>query len=287
MVELPAALRWIEGSVDGRAWIDALPRRVAACSANWGLSLDAPYKDSFVSIVYPATRRDGPPAVLKIQYPHRESDHEHEALRLWDGNGAVRLLEYDLEHHALLLERCVPGDRLSTVPGEEALNVYSQLLPRLWIPAGAPFTSLSDEAATWIGDLPAIWERSGRPIEVNLLDLAIDSLERLRTTQGQQVLLHQDLHADNVLRAEREPWLVIDPKPLLGEREFSLAPIVRAAELGHSRVEVVRRLDTLATNLGLDRERARRWAFGQTVAWGCESGYQSQHMEVARWLAEA
>jgi len=88
-------------------------------------------------------------------------------------------------------------------------------LPRLWISAGAPFTSLDDEAAGWIASLPASWERAGHPVDVRLLDLALESLERLRTTQGPQVLIHQDLHAGNILRATREPWLVIDPTPLV------------------------------------------------------------------------
>ena len=88
------------------------------------------------------------------------------------------------------------------------------------------------------------------------------ALEELAPTQGEQVLIHQDLHADNVLAAQREPWLVIDPKPLVGEREFSLAPIIRSVELGHSRRAVVERLDRLSSELGLDRERARGWATG-------------------------
>ena len=69
-------------------------------------------------------------------------------------------------------------------------------------------------------------------------------------TQGEQVLVNQDLHGDNVLSAQREPWLLIDPKPLLAEREFSLVPIIRSAELGHSRKQVLRRLDRLTAELG-------------------------------------
>ena len=287
MLGLPPALRWIEGSSNGREWLQQLPARVKACREKWGLKLDAPYPQSFVSIVYPATRRDGSRVVLKVQYPHRESDNEHEALRVWNGEGAVQLFEYDPEHHALLLERCEPGVPLSTADADEALRVFIALLPRLWIAAAEPFRSLSDESQAWIEQLPAVWERAGRPFEIRLLDLALESLERLRTTQGPQVLLHQDLHADNVLRAAREPWLVIDPKPLVGEREFSLAPIIRSYELGHGRDQVVRRLDTLAARLGLDRERARLWTLGQSVAWGCEGGHVARHVNTARWLSAA
>src|SRR4051812_9873189 len=146
MAHIPAALRWIEHSPRGRTWLRELPSRVAECSTRWGLELDRPFEHSFVSIVYPATRRDGSHVVLKVQYPHHESDHEHEALRLWNGQGAVQLLDYDPDHHALLLERCESGVSLSTAGVDEALGIYARLLPRLWIPAGAPFTSLADEA---------------------------------------------------------------------------------------------------------------------------------------------
>jgi streptomycin 6-kinase len=100
------------------------------------------------------------------------------------------------------------------------------------------------------------------------------------------VLLHQDLHGENVLAAEREPWLTIDPKPLTGEREFGVAPIVRSFELGHSRRAALRRLDRLTWELGLDRERARLWTVGQTVAWGFDSDYAPTHLDTVRWLLD-
>jgi streptomycin 6-kinase len=284
---VPPGLQWLERSAEGRDWLHQLPRRRAACSERWQLVLEAPYPNAFVSVVYPATRHDGTLVALKIQYPHRESDHEHDALRLWNGEGAVRLLDYDTDHHALLIERCLPGTPLSSAGADAALSVYSSLLPRLWIPAGSPFTALADEAAEWLRTLPAAWERAGHPVDIRLLDLALESLEQLRTTQGPQVLVHQDLHAGNILRARREPWLAIDPKPLAGEREFSLAPIIRGAELGHSRADVVRHLDTLSTDLGVDRERARLWALGQALAWGCEGEHVQDFLETARWLSEA
>ena len=161
------------------------------------------------------------------------------------------------------------------------------LLPRLWVPAGNPFRTLVEEAAWWTSYLRERWERSGRPFERRLVDLALDVLRDLPPSQGELVLVNQDLHAGNVLRAEREPWLVVDPKPLLGEREFGLAPLVRGRELGHSEAAVRRRLDRLTGELGLDRERARLWAIAQTVAWSFDDTYHPDHTDVARWLAEA
>ncbi len=169
----------------------------------------------------------------------------------------------------------------------QALDVFVDLLPRLWRPASEPFTPLATEAAGWCTTLPEEWEQAGRPYERRLLDAAVETLRDLAASQGEPVLLHQDLHGDNVLRAERESWLAIDPKPLVGEREFGTAPIVRSAELGHSRAAVRYRFDRLTAELGLDRERARGWAFAQTLAWGFgDDGVIPTHLDVARWLDE-
>src|SRR5262249_4707603 len=135
---------------------------------------------------------------------------------------------------------------------ERALDVLIDLLPRLWIPANGRFRPLAHEAAWWRGQLAEL-------ARDRLVDAAIDAIDSLAPTQGEQVLLHQDLHADNVLAAQRETWLVIDPKPLAGEREFAIAPIVRGWELGDSRRDVDYRFDRLTAELGLDRERARGW----------------------------
>jgi streptomycin 6-kinase len=233
--------------------------------------------------------------VLKVQEPHRESEHEADALRLWDGDGAIRLLDEEPEEYALLLERCVPGTPLSAAGAETALDVFVELLPRLWKPAGSPFRSLSAEAVWWADSLEDTWERFGRPFERKLLDAALEALHELPRSQGLQVLLHQDLHGDNVLAAEREPWLAIDPKPLVGERAFDLASLIRdrRAELladpaGATR-RVRRRIDRLAGDLALDRERVRGWALGHALAWAwSETGDWYQEMvQCARWIAGA
>jgi streptomycin 6-kinase len=236
--------------------------------------------------VAPAVTSDGVEAVLKIQKPHRESEDEAAALEVWDGDGAVRLLAHDPERHALLIERCLPGRPLAVAGQDAALDVFVDLLPRLWKPVGGPFRALADEAAWWVEYLPREWD-AGRQFERRILDAALEALRELPPTQGEHVLLHQDLHGENVLSAEREPWLAIDPKPLAGEREFGLAPVVRSFELGHSKRDVLRRLDRLSSELGVDRERARGWTIGQTVAWSVGSEYHATHIETVRWLLES
>ena len=287
-LEVPASLGWMARHERGRAWLAALPRIVTECAEQWALQLQPPFPDSYVSLVLPATRADGSAAVLKIQFPDRETEHEATALAAWAGNGAVRLLACDEDRHALLLERCEPGTPLSARATAEGLGVLGRLLPRLWVPAPPGIRSLADEAAWWSDRLVATWERAGRPFDVELIDAALEALDWLPQTQGEKVLLHQDLHPGNVLAAHREPWLVIDPKPLAGEREFALAPVVRAAELGHSRTLTIARLDELSRMLHLDRERARAWALAQTVAWSFEGNSTIEgHVASARWLREA
>src|SRR4051794_35454457 len=264
-------------------WRARCPDLVAACADRWSLTLGAPYLGPHLSFAAPATTDAGAPVVLKVQYPHREVEHEAEALRRWAGAGAVRLLDADPDRHALLLERAEPGDALSSAD-HDALDVLVGLLPRLWVPAGAPFGALADEAAMWCAHLREPERTAG--LDPVLVDAALGALTELGASTTDDVLVHQDLHGGNVLRATREPWLVIDPKPLAGERAFAVAPIVRSVELGLTRDAVRYRLDRLCADLTLDRDRARGWTVGQTIAWstGEDAELAARHQQVARWL---
>lgn len=236
----------------------------AAVARDWGLRLGDPYPPGAAGYVVRAELEDGTPAVLKLQHRHREDEQEADALERWEGGGAVRLLRRDDERHALLLERCEPGTPLAA-GAEDPLGVLIGLLPRLWVdPVG--FRTLEEEVGWW-------------SLEGEIGELA----RELASTQGERVLVHQDLHGDNVLAAQREPWLVIDPKPLAAEREFAVAPIVRSGELGHSKRDVLHRLDRLCAELGLERERARGWTIVQTVAWA--PGATQRLDEVVDWLS--
>ena len=287
-MKVPASLDWLRGLKAGAAWLDDLPSVVDTIAARWGLDVGPAYADSHVSLTAPARRVDGTAVVLKVQFPHPEAVHEADALRRWNGDGAVLLLDHDDEHHALLLERCDPGTHLAAIDPGPALDVLIALLPRLWIPASDPFISLADEAARWSAQLPGSYTAAGEPCERRLLEAAIEALQQLGPSQAEKVLLHQDLHADNVLAATREPWLAIDPKPIVGERAFAVAPIVRSWKLGHSRKDVLYRFDRLTAELNLDRDRARGWTIGQTLAWAMSDGQvYERHIEAARWLLES
>jgi streptomycin 6-kinase len=267
-------LSWAEKTAEGRAWLERLPQLTEECAAHWELELGPPFPYAYASLAAPARRPDGAEAVLKICFPHRESEHEGDALALWAGNGAVRLLAHDRERWALLLERCRPGTSLGEMDADAALEVFAALLPRLWVPADEPFRPLAEESGWWAESLEGSWERAGRPFDRKLLDAALEALAELPVSHGEQVLLHQDLHAGNVLRAEREPWLVIDPKPLVGEREFSLAPIIRSVELGHSELAVRSASTTSAASSASTANasavgRSRRPSLGPSTASTC------------------
>jgi streptomycin 6-kinase len=240
----------------------------AGAWSKWKLELDEPYEAHFSELVAPAYLADGTEVVVKVQLPDDfEGEHEAEALRFWAGHGAVRLLAHDPEHRALLLERCRPGTPLGTRYDDEALGAAAALMQRLWRPppGDVHWRRLETEAERWLVELPQRFEQNGRPFEPRLLEAALDAMRTLAPTQGDAVLCHQDLHGGNILRAEQEPWLAIDPKPIAAERAYDTVAIVRDAS--PTRDELRRRLDTLSGLLGLDRERMRLWGIAKSVAW--------------------
>jgi streptomycin 6-kinase len=255
-------------------WRANVAELVTDCCERWELRPGEPYVPGVCGHVVRVELADGTPAVLKVFWPHHEAEQEADALERWDGDGAVRLYARDNDLHALLLERCEPGTFLSEVP--DPVGVLIGLLPRLW-KRGDGFRPLADEAEWWTAhDLAHVADAS-------LRDAAVDYIRELAPTQGEQVLVHQDLRGENVLAAEREPWLLIDPKPLAAEREFSVAPIVRSSELGHSKRDTLYRLDRLCSELDLDRDRALGWTIAQTMAW---SEGNDTALDTVRWLLE-
>jgi streptomycin 6-kinase len=213
--------------------------------------------------------------VLKVNFPDAESEHEAEALAFWEGSGAVSLLAHDSARRALLLERCEPGVQLWNIENEEsAYSISADVFRKLWqaAPTGQHFRALKDEARRWAQELPLRWERHGRPCPRRLLDEAVALSTELAQSQPELVLCHQDAHGGNVLSAG-ERWLVIDPKPLVGERAFDLASCLRDRRgtllcSPHAESIVARRLDQFVGELGVDRARARGWGIVHALAWG-------------------
>ncbi|HEY7003148.1 MAG TPA: aminoglycoside phosphotransferase family protein [Gaiellaceae bacterium] len=289
-MQVPGGLLWWREEPGGAEWLDRLPRLVAELAEGWGLELERPFEPAHTSLVVPARRTDGSAAVLKANFPEPESEHEAAALACWSGAGAVRLLARDDERRALLVERCFPGTVLWEVEERHANEIAAGVVLQLWqaLPAG-DFGSLDEQAAQWADSLPASWAAAGRPFERELLDEAVAFLRAPRP-QEDPVLLHQDLHGGNVLRSERG-WLAIDPKPLVGERAFDLASLLRDRrdELvcdPRAGARVERRLDFFSERLELERERVRGWGIAHALAWGFQGGeVLPDHVECARLLA--
>jgi streptomycin 6-kinase len=290
-------LGWWRTEPGGAAWLERLPRLVEECAAAWGLHVRAPFPAT-VSYVAPAALRDGTQAVLKINFPEPESEHEADALAEWGGRGAVRLLARDAGRRALLVERCLPGTQLWGVADEEQANRSAAgVLRALWRPPteGPGFRTLAGEARRWAAELPVRWQRHGGPVDRAVIDGAVGWIDELLASADREgdTLLHQDLHGGNVLRAERAAFLAIDPKPLVGERAFDLASLVRdrrpaLASEPHPVARLRRRLDQLAAELDLDRERMRRWAVIHALAWGMEDGRAFPDiLACAVWLERA
>jgi streptomycin 6-kinase len=263
---------------------------VAGLVDEWSLELEPAFEPAHISLVVPVRREDGSAAVLKLNFPEPESGREADALACWDGVGAARLLGRDDERRALLLERCLPGTCLWEVEEDEATEIAAEVLGQLWgQPPAGEFRSLVDEAARWAETLPETWEQAGRPFEQALLDEAVEFLRAVPPAE-EAALLHQDLHGGNILRSERG-WLAIDPKPLVGERAFDVASLLRdrrdeLARDPDAATRVQRRVDFYSERLPLDRERVRGWGIAHALAWGFEGGRPLPgHIECARALA--
>jgi streptomycin 6-kinase len=240
-------------SVERSAWLERLPKTVVELARRWSLTLGRPFeKEVSCAWVAAAERADGSSAVLKIGMPHLEGQHEIDGLRFWDGDPTVRLLEADDELGGMLLERCQPGVALRTLPA----------LTAAWSDQ-----TLADAAR---------WPDAG------LVRQGLDLFRELPRSALTTVLLATDLHAGNVLRAQREPWLVIDPKPFLGDPAYdSTQHLFNCERLRSEPQQTVQRFADL---LGLDQERVRLWVLARAAAEPRET-WDDDRMALARTLA--
>jgi streptomycin 6-kinase len=285
VIEIPrelAASLLSYGEESGRAVVEMLPGRAAEFLDRWELRLAGPSMYGRVSLVLPVVRPDGTRAVLKLQQRDEETEGEWLALRTWAGDGAVRLLDHDAETGTLLLERAGPGRHLSSVDdSREATRILAGLLARTSsVAAPEGLRRLGDVTARMLERVPAAVELLADEEERRLLRDCAAAVREVAGEPGDR-LLHWDLHFDNVLAAEREPWLVIDPKPLAGDPGFELLP---ALWNRFDEDEVLWRFDLMTEALGLDRERARAWTLGRVLQnglWEAEDGEEELDEEQA------
>jgi streptomycin 6-kinase len=250
---------------EARAWLHGLPASIRALEAKWSFTVGLPFEDASCAWVAPVELEDGSSAVLKIGIPHMEGEHESQGLCFWSGEPTVRFLQADEETGAMLLERCAPGTPLCTLPEFEQDKIIAGLLRRLWRKPSASyeFRPLSEMTRHWrtltLRDIRK-WPDAG------LVQAGLELLDELsRPAAVEAFVLATDLHAGNVLRSEREPWLVIDPKPFVGDPCYDATQHLfncRNRLLADSHGTIRRFADLL----GVSCERVKLWMFARAAA---------------------
>ena len=288
-IRIPSGLAQVV-AVEGplrQAWLAGLPARVADLAARWRLSLGEPYEPGgHCAWVAPVLDPEGRQLVLKVGWTHTEGRDEAEGLAMFGGQGAVQVyaFEHDGDTTSLLLERCVPGEELRTRPESEQDEVLADLLLRLWsvpLPAGHPFRPLTQMCDEWAGEAGAKLAERPAAMDPGLAREGLTAFRALPRSATRSVLLCTDLHAGNVLSGRRRPWLLIDPKPYVGDPHYDITQHLLNCRqrLDDDPHGLVRRMSDLT---GLDAERSRDWTFARCV----QEGVDSPHLQdVARQLA--
>jgi streptomycin 6-kinase len=269
---VPMPPRLVDAALrDGRqSWLAALPATVAALRDRWSLTISEPFEPGgHTAWVAPASDSAGIPVVLKVGWRHPEAEHEADGLRFWNGQGTVRLLaaERFQDTIALLLERCEPGVPLARRPEADQDPILAGLLVRLWKepPHGAGFRPLAQMCNQWADQFEQrLTTAQHPPLDAGLTRAAMELFRTLPVTALRHVLLCTDLHAGNVLAARRQPWLVIDPKPYVGDPTYDLLQHLLNCD-ERLRVDPKGLAYRMADLAELDAERLLLWLFARCV----------------------
>jgi streptomycin 6-kinase len=271
-------------TLERAAWLARLPDTAQELQHRWGLKpgrlLEG--EQPTCSFVTGVVREDDTPAVLKIAMPHMEGRDEIPGLRFWAGDPTVRLLASDEALGAMLLERCMPGTPLRTLHEPDQDAVIAGLLRRLWrSPCESyPFRPLSSLMEYW--SVHTLRDSSRWP-DAGLVRAGLDLFKELPRTATRNVVLATDLHAGNVLCAEREPWLVIDPKPFVGDPAYDATQhLFNCSE--RLRSDPMRTIQSFSDVLGVDHERVRLWTFARAAAEPRDDWSDARLLAVARAL---
>lgn len=276
-MRLPSALAANVETWDGdtaRLWLSALPETLVRAAQRWGLEMGDPFEPGGVTAyVAPAVTSEGARVVYKCTIPHDEAISEAEALRLYEGDGAVRVTASEPDTFEMLIEYCEPGSSLWNVGSDdERLQVATTLMRRLWRPVDAgTFTSLGALTDSWAAITTRRLITLVPPWTPKPIERGIDLLQSLPHTTTRNVLLHQDLHPGNILAAQREPWLVIDPKPVVGDPAFDPVQLLIQSrgnvQEPPPHAELESRVAMIADLTGLDTERVALWAIARCAEW--------------------
>ena len=257
---------------EGRAWLDRLPAILAAGEKRWGLTIGAPVGNLSFNYVAHAVLADGTEAIVKTGLTD-EFPAQTEALRYCAGQGMVQLLAYDEQEKVMLMERVQPGTTLRAVENDEvAISAAAAVMRRLWRPLPAqhyPFPTIDDWGKTF-ARIRKQYAGGPCPMPYEYLDRAEQLYAELSASMAEPVLLHGDLHQDNILSSQREPWLAIDPKGVIGEPAYDTGALLRnflpdILSYPNPKQLMTRRIDQLSAELDIERERIANWGFAQAV----------------------
>lgn len=270
----------------GDAWLARLPTILDACAERWGVTLGAPAMPLSHNYVVAVRRTDGTAAILKVHVPNDGFASEVAALRLFNGRGIARLLASDPHDETLLVERCVPGTPLTPITvadDERATSIAAGVMRQVWrpLPPDQPFQTMAD----WNADLRSLRPHYGGgtgPFPRAIIEEVERLVPALTAAAPAPILLHGDLHYDNILAAERQPWLAIDPKGLAGEPAYETGALLYNPQphllaAPHPGRILARRMDQLAEELTLDRACVRGWGLVRAVLsawWSVQSSGQ-------------
>jgi streptomycin 6-kinase len=265
----------------GEAWLAELPGIVAGLLERWGCVQDGEVLHGGVGVIVPVLRGAGP-AVIKVSFPHPGNDFEPDAFAEWGGRGAVMLYERDDSQYGMLLERVDSSTLAEVEDSDEVASVAGRISRRLAIPAPAGLPRLKDEAGAWEDQLLRDAAELEHPMPAYVVDAALATIRELATVQP-EVLIHGDFHARNILRAEREDWLAVDPKGYVGDPAYDAGNLLRVRAVlnfieNDDVVKLANRfLDIYTEAAEIDREQAQRWSqllLVQGAFWGRRHGFR-------------
>ena len=282
----------------GSNWLETLPTSISGYAQLWNLTIGHPFREMSYNFVTRATCQDGSQVVLKLGVPNPELTSEIEALRLYDGHGAARLLDADPEGGALLIEQLLPGIPLANLDDDEhATQIAAEIMQQLWRPV--PDKHNLREVEKWafgMQRLRAYYDGGTGPFPKKLTEQAEVIFPELIASTQIQMVLHGDLHHGNILSAQRQSWLALDPKGVVGDPAYEVTawmhnPMPGLNAWPHLKQTTASRLDQFSEILGFDRQRLRNWSLAQAVlsAWWCiedKSNCFDDAMAVAEIISE-
>ena len=251
--------------IQGKKWLDALPAFLSSYEKKWQFTLENFFNNASFNVVAAVTLTNGSPAVLKCSIPSKEFTNEITALLYFNGTGAVKILRSDHNAGIMLLEKLTPGTFLEESSNEMQNTLISvELMNKLHKTIQEEKISLFPSLTNWFQGFDRLYQyfqgQTG-PFPKKLIDRAQAISKELLASMGPLVLLHGDLHYTNILLSDRHGWLSIDPKGVIGEREYEI-PFPRISEAGNvNKISIKRRLDQFIEVSGFDRQRILGWAF--------------------------